>query len=217
MFFKKRLSAQLKTELDGFIRAVYAPPHTAAEDAVVGDAMPAPRAIERDLTDSIPMPRADRAVGIYGAKPERKEKAVNRFYAPAAKAAMPMPTASAPSFENRFGMLDESFQEMLLRKIDEKGIRDSECYKRAGIDRKLFSKIRSNPMYKPKKSTAIAFCMALELPYDEAVEMLRKAGYALSRSSKFDVIVEYFLRNRRYSFHELNCALYEYDQNLIGN
>ncbi len=203
MFFKKRLSAQLKTELDGFIRAVYAPPYTAAEDTVVGDAMPAPR--------------ADRAVGIYGAKPERKEKAVKRFYAPAAKTAMPMPTESVPSFENRFGMLDESFQEMLLRKIDEKGIRDSECYKRAGIDRKLFSKIRSNPMYKPKKSTAIAFCMALELPFDEAVEMLRKAGYALSRSSKFDVIVEYFLRNRRYSIHELNCALYEYDQNLIGN
>lgn len=204
MFFKKRLSAQLKNELDSFIRATYESPF-AAEDATVSYAMPAPRAVEKSR-------KVDKAIG-------RKAKVADlerRFEAPSmAKAAAPMPTASAPSFENRFGLLDESFQEMLLRKIDEKEIRDSECYKRAGVDRKLFSKIRSNPMYKPKKNTAIAFCMALELPFDEAVEMLRKAGYALSRSSKFDVIVEYFLRNCRYSIHELNCALYEYDQQVI--
>jgi len=94
-------------------------------------------------------------------------------------------------------------------------MRDAVCYKRAGVDRKLFSKIRSNPSYKPKKTTAVAFCMALELSFDEACELLRKAGYALSRSSKFDVIVEYFLTHRRYDLNELNIALYEYDQPVI--
>ena len=97
-----------------------------------------------------------------------------------------------------------------------RGIKDSECYKRAGVDRKLFSKIRSNPDYRPSKPTAIAFAFALRLSLDETTALLRKAGFALSHSSKFDVIVEYFIVSGRYDLNALNEALYEFDQPLIN-
>ena len=111
---------------------------------------------------------------------------------------------------------DESFTEMLLRKIDEKGMSDADCYKKANIDKRLFSKIRSNPLYKPSKSTALALILALELPYGEAVEMLHKAGYALSRASKADLIVEYYLRQGIYDIFVINNSLYDFDQPLIA-
>ena len=148
-------------------------------------------------------------------KPAASQSITAQFFLPSPAKKCAAREAALPGLDVMLDTLDESFQEMLLRKIDEKGMRDSACYKRAGVDRKLFSKIRSNPQYKPKKSTAVAFIMALELDLDEAAEMLAKAGYALSRSSKFDVIVEYFILHRRYSIQELNEALYEYDQPLV--
>lgn len=125
--------------------------------------------------------------------------------------------ARACSIEDELEEIDESFQEMLFRKIDEKGISDVECYKRANIDRRLFSKIKSDKDYRPSKSTALAFAISLELSLDETNELLNKAGFSLSHSIKSDIIVEYFIRNKQYDIYLINEALYSFDQRLLGS
>lgn len=128
--------------------------------------------------------------------------------------------AAIPSDSDDWGQmlkdLDAGFSETLLQLIDRTGKKASEIYKKANVDRKLFSKIRNNMDYRPSKTTALAFAFALELDVDETKDFISRAGFALSHSSKFDVIVEYFLVNRNYNVFELNEVLFAFDQPLIG-
>ena len=122
----------------------------------------------------------------------------------------------AASLLDRVSHLGDTWQETLLKQIDDRGYTDTEVYKRANVDRKLFSKIRSNSEYQPKKITAVAFALALRLNLDETKDFIGRAGYAFSPSSKFDLIIEYFIEQQIYDSYTINLALFEHNQPLIG-
>lgn len=134
--------------------------------------------------------------------------------------AMPMADCAAAAAPQKLRELvrrvDAGFSETLLKLIDKTGKKDSEIYTRANVSRQHFSKIRNNPSYRPTKPTALAFAIALELDLKQTKDLIGRAGYALTTSSIFDVIIMYFIEQRNYNLFEINAALFEFDQSLLG-
>ena len=153
-----------------------------------------------DLTEDI-SPADDHCCGIYVFDTPEEHPS----FAPA-----------RPSLEELLKKTDSGFSETLLRLIDESGKKDAEIYNRANVSRQHFSKIRNNPAYKPTKATAIAFAIALELDLEETKDLIGRADYALTQSSKFDVIIMYFIQERNYNMFDTNAALFQFDQSLLG-
>lgn len=146
--------------------------------------------------------RNSRVVLPTGAKPRVVKTRVQKAEAPR-------------TLEDMINHINDTFQEAVFYHIDTKGLDEVEVYTNAHLDRRLFSKLRSNKDFKPSKKTAISICLGLKLNLDETKDLLEKAGYTLSHSSIADLIIEYFIKNKEYDLNIINSILYEYHQELL--
>ena len=153
----------------------------------------------------------------YGTEKQRIQRRIRqRRESMLCETAMLAPMAKPTSLEELLSHADAGFTETLLELIDKSGKKDSEIYKKANLSKQHFSKIRNNPDYRPTKPTAISLALALELDLEATKDLIGRAGYALSNSSKFDLIIRYFIEQGNYNVVEINIALYEFDQSLLG-
>ncbi|MBR3354344.1 MAG: hypothetical protein IKG47_03125 [Oscillospiraceae bacterium] len=215
---KDRLTDDIKQALDKYIQR-----HLVLPEESVADNEPALDSFPDERIDSIPeeniygsnhsIPRPSLHYDKRVSKESFPKQEISLNKAPVSYAAGNfLPQAS---LDEHLRKLDDSFSESLLKLIDAKGMTDAECYKRAGIDRRHFSKMR-NSNYHPKKSTVLALCVALSLSKSESLALLEKAGYTLSNSSIHDLIVEFYIVNKKWDIDLINETLYKYDQPLLG-
>ena len=241
-----RISEKLHNSVAKYVDAHYVAQHTAEEYAAPSVPSEAPYDGVMNSSDgfsgredsdfhAMPSAREDRPyapkndvlpqASIRPSAPETAAYARRRPQRPAAAHSFHKPYPAAPSYAAAAGepslsdlvrQTDAGFSETVLRLIDESGKKDAEIYRRANLTRQHFSKIRSNPNYRPTKPTALALAIALELDLEQTKDLLERAGYALSNSSKSDVIVSYFISRGRYDLFEINAALFEFDQLTLG-
>ncbi len=165
--------------------------------------------INRELTVS--------CTQVSSCPPPKRKKASFFGGMKASRRALDEASSDASSLDDMIENMDMGFAETLFYFIDSKGISDVECYKRSNVDKKTFSKIKCQKDYRPSKTTAVSFAIGLRLSVEEAKRLLDSAGYSLSGSILFDVIIAYFLKTGEYqSIHDVNEALFHYDQSLLG-
>ncbi len=186
------------------------------------------RTVFNEISELINDDYAEEKASVFSSEAECSERTIfskeircrdREIPAPKLCASMPAPTSSVgnKTLQEYMKAMDKSFAYKLFDLIDSKGMTDVECYKKANVDKKTFSKIKCNPdTYKPSKQTAVAFAIALELTLDETQDLLASAGLTLSRSFTFDKIIRYFLQKGVYDIFEINEALFEFDQVLLG-
>lgn len=204
-------TVELTTKLFGAVKAYIDDVYVDAHYDAAREAMRRPTA-----QNEPPAPRAAKKHSFLGPLFERPSRQEEAAFPQDTFADADMFPAAPMSLDDMLAQMDEGFPAMLLRKIDEKHMTDAECYKRANIDRRLFNKIKNNPGYRPGKQTVLAFAVALGLSLEETREMLSKAGFSLTHSSKSDIVVEYCIMNRIYDIFEINQVLFKLDLQPLG-
>ena len=202
------MTEQLRAELAAYLEENYMPPEEAGvwPSFSVGNAVAEPPVLSDELMDDSVAPSTDEPK-------QRKRRPRQPFFS---KEKQELTAAQSQDLGELMEELGESFHEKLFKLIDASGMTDVDVYKRAGMDRKLFSKIRSNPAYHPRKATVLALAIALKLDIKEADDLLSRAEYAFSPGSKADLIVKFFIEHQVYDIDAVNYALDEYGLPILS-